>query len=84
MNYAATVSITSYEAMGWLRAAVGIALIAAGIKMIDLIHPLPSGSNDSVAYRYWHTQQDTADKCSPKTLKIVGDVVTDVLYREPK
>jgi glutaminyl-peptide cyclotransferase len=61
-----------------------IALIAAGIKMIDLIHPLPSGSNDSVAYHYWHTQQDTADKCSPKTLKIVGDVVTDVLYREPR
>lgn len=29
MNYAATVSITSYEAMGWLRAAVGVALIAA-------------------------------------------------------
>lgn len=29
MNYAATVSITSYETMGWLRAAVGIALIVA-------------------------------------------------------
>jgi hypothetical protein len=29
VNYAATVSITSYEAMGWLRAAVGVALIAA-------------------------------------------------------
>ena len=29
MNYAATLSITSYEAMGWLRAAVGVALIAA-------------------------------------------------------
>ncbi len=61
-----------------------LALIAEGIKMIDLIHPLPSGSNDANAYHYWHTQQDTADKCSPKTLKIVGDVVTEVLYREPK
>jgi hypothetical protein len=29
VNYAATVSITSYETMGWLRAAVGIALIVA-------------------------------------------------------
>src|SRR5216683_2586613 len=29
VNYAATVSITSYETMGWLRTAVGIALIAA-------------------------------------------------------
>jgi hypothetical protein len=61
-----------------------IALIAEGIPMIDLIHPLPSGSNDANAYHWWHTQQDTADKCSPKTLKIVGDVVTEVLYREPK
>lgn len=29
VNYAATVPITSYETMGWLRAAVGVALIAA-------------------------------------------------------
>ena len=29
MNYAATVPITSYETMGWLRTAVGIALVAA-------------------------------------------------------
>jgi hypothetical protein len=28
VNYAAIVSIASYEKMGWLRAAVGIALIA--------------------------------------------------------
>jgi hypothetical protein len=28
-NYAATVPITSYETMGWLRTAVGVALIAA-------------------------------------------------------
>lgn len=61
-----------------------IALIAENIRMIDLIHPLPSGANDPHAYRYWHTQQDTADKCSPKTLKIVGDVVLEVLYRESR
>ena len=29
MNYAATVPITSVETMGWLRTAVGIALIVA-------------------------------------------------------
>jgi hypothetical protein len=29
VNYAATVPITSYETMGWLRAAVGVALIVA-------------------------------------------------------
>lgn len=59
-----------------------IAIIAEGIPMIDIIHPLPSGSNDAAAYHYWHTQQDTADKCSPKTLKIVGDVMLKVLFRE--
>ena len=62
-----------------------IALIAEGIQMIDLIHPLPTGThdaNDVRAYRFWHTQQDTADNCSPKTMKIVGDVVLKVLYRE--
>ncbi|MCW3099362.1 MAG: putative aminopeptidase [Chthonomonadaceae bacterium] len=59
-----------------------IAINLAGIPMIDLIHPLPRGSNDSNTYHYWHTQQDTADKCSPKTLKIVGDVAMEVLFRE--
>ena len=29
MDYAATVPVTGYQAMGWLRAAVGISLIAA-------------------------------------------------------
>jgi len=29
VNYAATVPVTSYETMGWLRTAVGVALIVA-------------------------------------------------------
>jgi len=62
-----------------------IAINMAGIPMIDIIHPLPQGpkhADEELAYRYWHTQQDTADKCNPKTLKIVGDVVLKVLYSE--
>ncbi len=61
-----------------------VAINDEGIPMIDIIHPLPGGANDRRAYRYWHTQQDTADKCSPKMLKIVGDVMAEVLYREPR
>ncbi len=31
---------------------------------------------------YWHTLQDTPDKCSPESLKEVGDVIVRVLYDE--
>lgn len=46
---------------------------AAGIPAIDLI---------DFDYAYWHTLQDTADKCSPQSLKAVGDVVAKVVYDE--
>lgn len=58
-----------------------IALNEAGIPTIDLIHPLPNGSS-SLGYRYWHTLQDTADKCSGASLKVVGETVAEVIYRE--
>jgi glutaminyl-peptide cyclotransferase len=45
----------------------------AGIPAIDLI---------DFDYPYWHTLQDTADKCSPQSLKIVGDVVAKEIYDE--
>ncbi len=44
---------------------------AAGIPAIDLI---------DFDYPYWHTLQDTADKCSPDSLKVVGDVMAKVIY----
>ena len=47
---------------------------AVGIPAIDLI---------DFDYPYWHTLQDTADKCSGKSLKIVGDVMESVIYNEP-
>jgi hypothetical protein len=46
VNYAATVSITSYKTMGWLRTAVGIALIAApGAPMRLSGRPEPTGAD---------------------------------------
>lgn len=45
-----------------------------GIKVVDLIHsPFPD---------YWHTSEDKIDKCSPKSLKQVGDVLIELLYSE--
>ena len=45
----------------------------AGIPAIDLI---------DFDYAYWHTLGDTADKCSPKSLKAVGDVIAKVVMDE--
>lgn len=44
--------------------------LSAGIKAIDII---------DFDYTYWHTIQDTADKVSPESLKIVGDVLLEWL-----
>lgn len=48
-----------------------ILLIEKGIKCIDII---------DFDYKYWHTHEDTIDKCSPQSLKIVGDVVINYVY----
>ncbi|MCL5268265.1 MAG: M28 family peptidase [Bacteroidetes bacterium] len=45
----------------------------AGIKAVDLI---------DFNYKYWHTLEDTPDKCSPGSLSAVGRVLLDVLYRK--
>lgn len=44
--------------------------VNAGVSAVDLID-LDYGPNNS----YWHTAKDTADKCSPQSLAIVGRVV---------
>ena len=46
---------------------------AAGIPAIDLI---------DFDYPYWHTLQDTPDKCSPDSLKAIGDVMAKVVNDE--
>lgn len=48
-----------------------LALNEAGIPTIDLI---------DFQYPYWHTVEDTPDKCSPESLEAVGKVLVHVLY----
>lgn len=49
-----------------------------GIKTVDLIDfQYPDQSHS-----YWHTHNDTPDKCSAASLEAVGSVVTHILYRE--
>ena len=50
-----------------------------GIKTIDLIDfNYPDESN-----RFWHTTEDTPDKCSPESLEAVGKVLMQVIYAHP-
>ncbi|MFH1761948.1 MAG: M28 family peptidase [bacterium] len=48
-----------------------VPLIKRGIPAVDII---------DFDYKYWHTLQDTPDKCSPGSLESVGCVVTEFLY----
>jgi len=49
-----------------------VPLIRAGIPSIDII---------DFDYPYWHTQQDTPDKCSPESLGQTGRVLLAYIYR---
>lgn len=49
-----------------------IPLIKAGIPMVNII---------DFDYPYWHTLEDTVDKCSPKSLEIVGKLVLNIIYQ---
>lgn len=50
-----------------------ISLNQAGIPTIDLI---------DFDYGSWHRLSDTPESCSSRSLKIVGDVVAETVYRE--
>jgi len=50
--------------MPFLRAGV------PAVDVIDFEYGSSPGDND-----YWHTKEDTLDKISPRSLKIVGDVI---------
>ena len=47
--------------------------LGTGIPSIDII---------DFEYPYWHTLEDTPDKCSARTLGIVGEVVLEYLYQK--
>ena len=46
-------------------------LLRVGIPIIDII---------DFDYPYWHTLQDTEDKCSPKSLGIIGSLLVHLIY----
>ncbi len=48
-------------------------LIDAGIPCIDVI---------DFDYPYWHTLEDTPDKCSPESLQAVGNVIIKLIYTD--
>jgi hypothetical protein len=52
-----------------------VPLNQAGIPTIDLI---------DFDYPYWHTVEDTPDKCSPESLQVIGDVVLHFIARGSK
>ena len=54
-----------------------IPLNQAGIKTIDII----DFNYPDQSQRYWHTLEDTPDKCSPESLEEVGKVLLQVIYR---
>ncbi len=47
-------------------------LIEAGVPTVNII---------DFTYPYWHTIEDTPDKCSPHSLEVVGRLVLDIVYR---
>tara|TARA_Y100000590_G_C15744951_1_gene1021626 strand:+ start:1081 stop:1995 length:915 start_codon:yes stop_codon:yes gene_type:complete len=49
--------------------------VETGIPSLDII---------DFDYPYWHTLEDTPDKCSARTLGIVGNVVSEYIYRIDK
>ena len=48
-----------------------LSFLSKRIKAIDII---------DFDYPYWHTQQDTPDKCSPESLEKVGRVLVAAIY----
>ncbi len=48
-------------------------LIQVGINAVDLI---------DFNYEYWHTLEDTPDKCSPASLEVVGKVLLHYIWRQ--
>lgn len=50
-------------------------LCEAGIASVDII---------DFDYPYWHTLEDTPDRCSPYSLEQVGKLLVDVVYNPPE
>ena len=48
-----------------------VPLIEVGIPMVNII---------DFTYPYWHTVEDTVDKCSPKSLEVAAMLVISIIY----
>ncbi len=55
-----------------------VVLIKHGIPCIDII----DFAYPDQTHRYWHTLQDTPDKCSARSLETVGQVMLELIYME--
>lgn len=55
-----------------------VILIEGGIPCIDVIDFEYPDKN----HGYWHTREDTPDKCSSESLRTVGQVMLEVIYNE--
>jgi glutaminyl-peptide cyclotransferase len=56
-----------------------IPFIQAGVSALDIIDFTYGPDNSVSPGPYWHTAQDTIDKCGPQSLEIVGRVVMAML-----
>ena len=48
-----------------------ISLVTSGLPAVDII---------DFDYKWWHTDQDTVDKCSPESLGNIGKVLAHIIY----
>ncbi len=48
-----------------------IPLVTSGVPAVDII---------DFDYKWWHTDQDTVDKCSPESLGNIGKVLAHIIY----
>jgi Zn-dependent M28 family amino/carboxypeptidase len=53
-----------------------VILNEAGIPAIDII----DFEYPDVSHRFWHTMEDTPEKCSPQSLQTVGDVLIELIF----
>ena len=61
-----------------------VILNEAGISCINIIDVMLVGGDIYDEERnYWHTHSDTPDKCSKESLKVVGDVLLELIYKKP-
>ena len=69
---AATLGLTPFQSrLGDAILDDHVPLIEVGIPMVNII---------DFTYPYWHTIEDTVDKCSPKSLEVVATLVISIIY----